>query len=662
MINIKTNKTLRFVFVLTFSFFLIISCEKETIKIDNLVYKTDFPDSFLVKAGLGAAYDTTYCSASIPITIRSTGKNDIMRLCVCYSCVNKEPTLKDQILELGTFKATKDSFIQIAKLENLIHKKVYYYRAYCQISRNDSAYSIVKHFSTPRDERLALMKTDDAQWVSLNSAVLCGIIVNTGKSNHVLEHGFVWAFHAEPDINDSKINLGNSGVQKFSYEAIGLLKDTVYHYRSYAINDYGVDYGDEKVFYTSKSFAISIGSYGTDQANAVQQTIDGGFIVAGSSDSNIEGSLLSNHGGKDYFIVKLYPNGKEQWHTYLGGTGDDEAFSIVQTKDSGFIIAGISYGGIPEAGTFHGKEDAYIVKLSSKGQVEWQKFYGGAGIDYAYSIKEISSGGYIIGGQTTSKDGDVSLNNGGQDFWIFKLTQTGEIVWSKTFGGSETDIGSSVVEDSNNGFVFVGTSCSQNGDFQNGRGNWDIWILKLSSDGNLTWKKSLGGYGNDSAESPESVQNTSDGGVIIAGTSASYDGDVSGVHGSSDFWVVKLTPTGSVEWQHAIGGSNLDYAKSIQQTSDGSYIVTGYSLSTDGNITGNKGGIDYWVVKLSSSGAIIWQKNLGGSDTDIPNSIRQTYDHGYIVAGYSRSNNGDIHDHKMDDDFWVLRFYEEDFK
>jgi len=168
----------------------------------------------------------------------------------------------------------------------------------------------------------------------------------------------------------------------------------------------------------------------------------------------------------------------------------------------------------------------------------------------------------------------------------------------------------------------------------------------------IEWQRALGGTDYDWASS---IQQTSDGGYIVAGYSSSTDGDVTGNHDSTDFWVVKLNSVGTIQWQKALGGTDYDWASSIQQTSDGGYIVAGWSESTDGDVTGNHGYIDCWVVKLNSNGNIQWQKALGGTERDFAYSIQQTADGGYIVAGFTTSTDGDVTGNHGDYDAWVVK-------
>ncbi|MCD6418321.1 hypothetical protein J7M00_06020, partial [bacterium] len=242
-------------------------------------------------------------------------------------------------------------------------------------------------------------------------------------------------------------------------------------------------------------------------------------------------------------------------------------------------------------------------------------------------------------------------------FAVAALAQTPTIVWQKCLGGSDWDEAYSIQQTDDGGFIIAGESYSNDGDVSGNHGGGDYWVVKLNSAGDIVWQKSLGGSDWDEAYS---IQQTTDGGFIVAGESVSNDGDVSGHHGSSgysaDYWLVKFNSAGSIEWQKSLGGSGDDVAFSIQQTTDGGFIVAGYSESNDSDVSGNHsyyGYYDYWVVKLNSAGNIDWQKCLGGSDDDWAYSIQQTFDGGYIVAGYSYSNDGDVSGNHGAYDYWV---------
>ncbi len=397
----------------------------------------------------------------------------------------------------------------------------------------------------------------------------------------------------------------------------------------------------------------SLGGSNWDQANSIQQTADGGYIVAGYSYSN-NGDVTGNHGDVDYWIVKLDNTGNIQWQKSLGGSDGDAAYSIQQTIDGGYIVAGETFSNDGDVTGNHevGALDYWIVKLDSSGDIDWQKSLGGSEWDIAYSIQQTTDGGYIVAGETLSNDGDVTENHGEYDSWIVKLDNSGNIQWQKSLGGSGGDGAYSIQQTTDGGYILAGSSNSNDGDVTDNHGSADYWVVKLNSTGDMQWQKSLGGSGGDGAYS---IQQTNDGGYIVAGSSNSNDGDVTGNHGSADYWVVKLDNTGDIQWQKSLGGSGVDIAYSVQQTTNGGYIVAGHSKSNDGDVTGNHGAGDYWIVKLDSNGNILWQKSMGGSSADYARSIQQTTDGGYIVAGFTWSNDGDVTGNHGSHDYWIVK-------
>lgn len=346
-----------------------------------------------------------------------------------------------------------------------------------------------------------------------------------------------------------------------------------------------------------------------------------------------------------------------EWQKSLGGSTQEQIGSIQQTNDGGYIVVGGTFSTNGDITVTHGIFDYWVVKLSFSGSVEWQKSLGGTGLDLAHSIQQTSDGGYIIAGQSNSNDGDVTGNHGGYDYWIVKLTSSGVIEWEKSYGGSKDEIAYSIQQTKDGGYIVSGQSNSNDDDVTGNHGSYDYWIVKLTSSGVIEWEKSLGG---SSGEWATSICQTSDGGYIVAGSSRDGDGEITGSHGGWDYWIVKLTSTGSMEWQKSLGGSNDEQAESIRQTKDGGYIVAGASYSNDGDVSGNHGSSDAWIVKLTSSGVMEWQKSFGGSNDEQAKSICQTSDGGYMVACNSGSKNGDVtgnHDTpgKNTWDFWLVK-------
>ncbi|HET8804645.1 MAG TPA: T9SS type A sorting domain-containing protein, partial [Aequorivita sp.] len=286
----------------------------------------------------------------------------------------------------------------------------------------------------------------------------------------------------------------------------------------------------------------------------------------------------------------------------------------------------------------------------------WQKALGGSGQDMARSIQQTNDNGYIIAGMSNSIDGDVTGNHGDYDYWVVKLSEAGDLQWQKTYGGSASDAAYIIQQTEDDGYIVAGSSISNNGDATGNHGSGDYWVVKLNTTGNIQWQKSLGGSGWESATT---IQQTLDGGYIVSGESSSTDGDVTGNHGSYDFWTVKLTESGTIQWQTSNGGSGFDSATSLQQTIDGGYIVAGYAGSTDGEITGNHGESDYWIIKLKTNGTLEWQKTMGGSSWDSATTVQKTFDGGYIIAGFSESIDGDVTDNQGGPDYWIVKLHPE---
>lgn len=401
----------------------------------------------------------------------------------------------------------------------------------------------------------------------------------------------------------------------------------------------------------------SFGGLEEDNASSVWQTTDGGYIVAGTSLSH-DGDITNTHVAHDYWLVKTDAAGQLLWQVSLGGHSSDWATAMQQTTDGGYIVAGYTMSNDVDVSGNHGGVDFWVVKLNSTGTIQWQKALGGSGGDYANSIQQCTDGGYIVAGYTNSSNGDVTgLHGIANDYWVVKLNSAGNIQWQKTLGGTYSDEATSVIQCTDGGYIVAGYTLSKDGDVTDLHGApdsyHDYWIVKLNSAGAIEWQKTLGGPGVDKAYA---IKQCSDDGYIVAGYTMSNGGDVTATHGSyQDYWVVKINSTGSIQWQKTLGGTDDDRAYSVLQSSDGGYVVAGYANSTNGDVTNNHGGPDYWIVKLNSNGDMEWQKAMGGAVEDHAYAIQQCTDGGYIVAGNSGSSNGDITVNHGTYDYWVVK-------
>jgi len=295
-----------------------------------------------------------------------------------------------------------------------------------------------------------------------------------------------------------------------------------------------------------------------DYGKSVKQTVDGGYIIIGSTGSDYY---------YDVWLIKTDPKGTEEWNQTFGGDNKDYGNSVQQTIDGGYIITGeISSSG-------NGSSDVLLIKIDQQGQEEWIQTFGGSDYDIGNSIEQTYDGGYIITGSTRS------YGNGSSDVLLIKTDQQGQEEWIQTFGGGYIDIGNSIKQTSDNGYIITGYTQSY------GNGSRDVWLIKTNSQGNEEWNQTFGGSYIDIGNS---IQQTIDGGYIITGSR--------GTDYYSDLWLIKTDYQGNEEWNQTFGGNDYDFGNSVQQTTDDGYIIIGHTKSY-----GN-GGYDIFLIKTDSEG------------------------------------------------------------
>lgn len=416
----------------------------------------------------------------------------------------------------------------------------------------------------------------------------------------------------------------------------------------------------------------TFGGNGDDGLYSLQQTTDGGYILAGHSSSGKSGDKSQNSKGVyDYWVIKLDGTGNKTWDKTFGGDDSDDLISIQQTSDGGYILGGSSISGSSgnKSQASQGIFDYWIVKLDAKGNRIWDKTFGGDDNDYLSSVQQTSDGGYILGGYSLSNlSGDKSQQNKGMasvnsDYWIVKLDANGNKIWDKTFGGSSYDDLKALEQTADGGYILGGNSASgiSEDKSQAAKGPNDYWLLKLDANGNKTWDTIIDRNGY---EMLAALHQTSDGGYILGGNSTSPSSNEKKLASDKDefdYWIVKLDADGNKTWDKTIGGSGPDFLRTLQQTADGGYILGGTSFS---GISGDKsqacqGDGDYWIVKLDADGNKIWDKTMGGNIHDELVSIRQISEGTYILGGYSGSGvSGDKSQVSRGNgyfDYWVVK-------
>ncbi len=394
-----------------------------------------------------------------------------------------------------------------------------------------------------------------------------------------------------------------------------------------------------------------------DGVHSLIPTSDGGYLFSGYTMST-DGDVTGNHGIYDYWVVKLNSTGSIEWQKCLGGSDSDGGVGVNQTADGGYLVCGYPYSNDGDVIGNHGYDDSWTVKLSGNGSVEWKTCLGGTAHDWGWEEIQTSDGGYLVGGGTGSYDGNVTGMHGVYDAWIQKLSTNGTLQWQKCLGGTKDDGANTVLQTSDGGYLAGGYVLSDDGDVTSNHGYYDAWIVKLNTTGSIDWQKTYGGSGEEDART---VIHTDDGGFLFAGYTNSTNGDVVGNHGDYDTWIVKINATGTIDWQKTYGGSGDDEAESVIRTSDGEYLVSGYTNSNDGDVTGNHGGYDAWIIKIDANGNLKWQKTVGGTEDDDARSTAVQVDNStYLISGSTYSNDGDVTGNHGSFDIWIASLSTQD--
>jgi hypothetical protein len=399
----------------------------------------------------------------------------------------------------------------------------------------------------------------------------------------------------------------------------------------------------------------SYGSSGTEMGFAIAKTIDGsGYILAGTTSGN-DGQVSNNHGGTDAWILKVDLNGNVLWKKTIGGTGSDWAYDIVATNDGGYVFSGTtsSTDGDLSYLTNHGGTDTWVVKLSGTGDIIWQQELGGSGTERGLSIINTSDNGFMIGGYSNSNDGNLTSNHGDYDAWLIKLNGSGGVDWQKLYGGSGYEEVGSVLQVPG-GFEVCGSAASSDGDLAltTGHGGRDVWLYAVDASGNFLSGKTYGGSGGDGGSKVYALGD----GFLFSGTTSSNNGDVSGNHGYVDTWLVKTGSAGDIIWQKCYGGTDMDNARICDVDASGNIVLSGYTFSKSGDISGSKGSEDMWVLKTDAYGNKLNSTVLGGRGGDIANTAIPTADGMYISSGRSNSTSGDVTGNHGGEDMWVVKF------
>ena len=580
MPNMKKT-TFFFSLLIIISLNLISSCKKEDDKQIQIPVLTTVDVSNITSSTVTSGGDISF-DGGAEVTSRG----------VCWS-LSENPTTEDSKTNDGNGTGSFSSTIS-----GLSTNTTYYVRAYAT-NLEGTAYGNQISFQTSAE--LPVITTTEVTDVTTTTATSGGNITSDGGSS-VTARGVCWNTDSTPTIENSKTTEG-TGTGAFTSTISGLTANTTYYLRSYATNSSGTVYGNEISFTTipamSAQFKV-LKVFDGKEIRSIIKTSDGGYIAIANSE--------------DYDVLKFDSNFNLVWNKTYGGTQVDRAESIIQTNDGGYLVVGKSKSSDGDVSVNHGGNDIWACKLDPDGNLSWQNSYGGSGsetLNGENAVLQTGDGGYLIAGNTTSSDGDISNNHGGYDAWLVKINSTGTIDFEKTIGGSSDDFGRKIIETNADYTLLVQTS-SSDGDFSE-PGNW---LVQTNSSGNIVWKTNLNG------SSSGSISNTSDGGIVAINATL------------TNFTLHKVDSNGDIVLAKTISFQDTlpkqPSSKKIIQTEDKGFMIIG-SL-------GNGSDADALLFRVNPDFNIIYYKIYEGNNIDISASLLSLGSNQYIYQFYTGSS------------------------
>lgn len=410
------------------------------------------------------------------------------------------------------------------------------------------------------------------------------------------------------------------------------------------------------VFLNELDIVSTYGGSKNDVFNAAVSTSDGGYATLGYTQSNDFDITTKTNEDFDFLLMRFSSDNSLLWTKTYGGSDDDRGSDIITTSDGGFLLFGFSKSNDGDATLNEGNQDFWVIKVDANGSILWEKSFGFSGADVGYSVIQTSDNGYLIAGEldVTSSGGQGNAKStqrhAGGDFWVIKLSSTGDKEWSRYFGGSFTDTPFGVVQTLDNSYVIAGSSDSNDVDIKNNIGTYDFWVIKIATDGSLIWEKNFGGTEIDEARG---ITFTDDGNILVVGDTRSSDANVSINNGAADVWIIKIDLNGDLIWEKTLGGSSFDVARSVSKTQDGGFLISGNSRSLDNGFT-NNGQNDGLLLKIDTNGNLVWQKTIGGSETDFLYDAIELINQKIVAVGESASNDGDVSENKGFSDALII--------
>lgn len=405
---------------------------------------------------------------------------------------------------------------------------------------------------------------------------------------------------------------------------------------------------------TNSPQILTFGGSLNESAQAVVAAPDGGFAVLGHTQSEDGDLEEKTNTGFDLWLMRFDAEGDLLWDRTYGGVGNERAADIVLRPEGGFVLLGSQEN--LERGSAN--PDLWVVGVNANGTLQWEQSFGYSGADYGTHLLAISDGGYLLSGVL-----DVTASNGlgnksstrkhaGGDYWALKLNPSGELLWRNYFGGLQTDTPYGLVEAADGGFLIAGSSDSADTDITSNIGSYDAWVVKINGDGQKQWERNYGGSQIDNAYGIASTENES---FVLVGDSRSEDLSKASNKGGADLWFWEIASDGTLLNEKTIGGSSFEVGRSIEKITNKQWLVAGSSRSTDGDLTTNQGQNDLWTLVLDSKAQqVVWQQTLGGSQIDFAYDATQLSSGTVVTVGESSSADGDFNNNAGFSDLVII--------
>ncbi len=402
----------------------------------------------------------------------------------------------------------------------------------------------------------------------------------------------------------------------------------------------------------------AIGGSGYDNGMRMIPTDHNCFILAGTTAST-DGLGKGNHSvdKADIVVCRVSAEGQVIWKTLVGGSKTEQFSEMKPTSDGGVIIIGTTESLDGDAVENHGKMDFILAKVDRFGKLQWTKCFGGVGNDQGLAVVETSDGGYLIGGESGSRTGSMTHHIGALDSWIAKLDGGGKVMMEKTFGGNANERVLNLLELKKDRYLAVCATNSIDGDVKDPLGEKDVWLVCFSKNFDIVWQRT---YGGSDFDETHQIIRTKSGDLVLCGTSFSDDLDLEGSpnRGQGDSWMFRISDQGNLKWSRLYGGARNEGANAVSQTPDGGFIMVGTSNSLDKFVERNNGLYDGWVVRTDSLGNKIWWYNFGGEQFEYLYDVRALEGGNYLALGFAESIKADLLPLKKElgNDFWFFRF------